>query len=348
MKNTMTRRKILKVSAGTVALAACGTLLAGALGKGSGKIVVIGGGAAGGAVSIAVKSKNPDYRVTLIERDPTRLAPQKKRPMLTGMAHSVAYSDLMAANIDLGVDEIAGIDWTAKQAIAFSGRKFPFDHLVVAPGITPQEEGIEGYGPVAAHEFPHAWTGGRQAYRLQAQIEAMADGGTVIIRVPAGPQRFPIGPYQRAERIARYLVNNKPRSKVIILDEKDSFPNQDAFQQEWAANFPDGLIEWVSASAGGRVSAIDVAQKSLQGSGGWVRGDVINFIPAQQAGVIAQTAGLTDATGWCPVETNSLRSRLQSSASILGDANNAGNGDKSADNARLQARICAQVITLPT
>lgn len=346
MGKEVTRRGILKAGAGSVAVASAGLLLGSRQSWASDRVVVIGGGVGGGTNSIALKQRNPHLRVTLVERDPTLLAPLANGPGLTDRARGVAYRDLLAVDVDIAIDEIVGVDWTARQAIALSGRTFGFDHLVVAPGIAPRDEGIEGYDAVAAYEFPHAWTSGRQAYRLQARIEAMADGDTMIIRVPAGPQRYPQGPYERAGRIARYLMREKPRSKIIILDAKDSFPHQLAWERDWADNIPKGMIEWVPASAGGNVTAIDVAGKRLAASGGWIAGDVINFIPAQQAGGIARLGGLVDETGWCPVMARSMQSRLQPAAWVLGDANDAEADGKTAKAAQRQAHSCAEEIVI--
>ncbi|MCP4046316.1 MAG: FAD-dependent oxidoreductase [Gammaproteobacteria bacterium] len=341
MGNEKTRRRVLQAGITTLAAAATGTLLTGSQSMACARVVIIGGGVAGGAASIAVKKGNPSAQVTLIERDPTRLAPKSKPTQVTDIASATGYRDLTAADVDLAIDEIVAIDWTSQHAVALSGRTFAFDHLILAPGIAAREEGIAGYNAMAAHEFPHAWTGGRQAYRLQAQIRAMADGGTIIIRAPAGSQRYSQGPYERATQFARYLVREKPRSKIIILDAKDDFPQQEHFLGEWASAFPEGMIEWIPARNGGQITAVDVKAKRLLGSGGWISGDVVNFIPAQMAGKIAQVGGLTNASGWCPVDSNNLCSRLQSSAYILGDANDADRGDKTAHNALRQARLCA-------
>ena len=48
---------------------------------------------------------------------------------------------------------------------------------------------------------------------LRRQLEAMEDGGLVVIAAPANPYRCPPGPYERASLIAHYLKTKKPRSK---------------------------------------------------------------------------------------------------------------------------------------
>ena len=65
--------------------------------------------------------------------------------------------------------------------------------------------------------------------------------GRVVISAPANPFRCPPGPYERASLIAYYLKKAKPRSKLIVLDAKDSFLE--------AALVPDGLAAALSRAA---------------------------------------------------------------------------------------------------
>ena len=108
--------------------------------------------------------------------------------------------------------------------------------------------------------MPHAWKAGEQTLLLRRQLEAMEDGGTVVIVAPANPFRCPPGPYERASLIAHYLKTKKPKSKVIILDAKDAFSKQRLFQNAWKELYPDHL-EWVSLSQGGKVNSVDVGDE---------------------------------------------------------------------------------------
>ena len=105
------------------------------------------------------------------------------------------------------------------------GTKLPYDRLVMAPGIDLRWDGLPGLHRAAAEIMPHAWKAGEQTLLLRRQLEAMEDGGTVVISAPANPFRCPPGPYERASLIAHYLKTKKPKSKVIILDAKDASPS---------------------------------------------------------------------------------------------------------------------------
>jgi hypothetical protein len=74
------------------------------------------------------------------------------------------------------------------------------------------------------------------------------------------------------------------------------------------------------------------------------RAAVANVIPPQRAGLIAERAGLTDRSLWCPVEPVSFASTLQKNIHVIGDAAIGGALPKSASAAAEAARICASVI----
>ena len=119
------------------------------------------------------------------------------------------------------------------------GTRLPYDRLVLAPGIDIRWDGLPGYTEAAAERMPHAWRAGEQTLLLRRQLEAMEDGGTVVISAPANPFRCPPGPYERASLIAYYLKTKKPKSKLIMLDAKDAFSKQRLFQNAWKELYPE-------------------------------------------------------------------------------------------------------------
>src|SRR5215831_17723172 len=68
-----------------------------------------------------------------------------------------------------------------------NGTRLRYDRLVLAPGIDLRWDGLPGYTEAAAEAMPHAWKAGEQTLLLRRQLEAMEDGGTVVISAPANP-----------------------------------------------------------------------------------------------------------------------------------------------------------------
>jgi sulfide dehydrogenase [flavocytochrome c] flavoprotein subunit len=80
---------------------------------------------------------------------------------------------------------------------------------------------------------------------------------------------------------------------------------------------------------------------SAQTEFGEEKADVINYIPPQQAGAIARESGLTDDSGWCPVDTISFESAQAANVHIIGDASIAAKMPKSGFSANSQGKIAA-------
>jgi len=98
-----------------------------------------------------------------------------------------------AAGVDVVHDTATAIDPAGKKVRLAGGRTLDYDYLVVAPGIQFMWGGIQGYDQAAAQTMPHAWIAGAQTALLRKQLEAMPDGGLVIIGVPSNPFTLPTG-----------------------------------------------------------------------------------------------------------------------------------------------------------
>jgi hypothetical protein len=191
--------------------------------------------------------------------------------------------------------------------------------------------------------MPHAWNAGPQTELLRRQLEAMEDGGTVVISAPADPYRCPPGPYERASLIAHYLKAEKPNSKILILDAKDAFSKRPLFEEAWQTLYP-GMIEWVPLSMSGKVVKVDPSSMTVSTDFATHKAAVANIIPPQRAGAIAQAAGVADETGWCPVKPETFESTLVPGIHVLGDASLAGAMPKSGFSANAQGKVVAAAI----
>jgi sulfide dehydrogenase [flavocytochrome c] flavoprotein subunit len=338
------RRDFLKR---TAASAAALSLSAPAIAQNAGgRVVVVGGGFAGATCARALKRLDPRIAVTLVEASHTFTACPFSNNVIAGLrdlkAQQFDYKKLEGA-VEVTFEPATRIDAGARTVILGEVARIPYDRLVLAPGIDIRWDGLPGYNEAAAERMPHAWRAGEQTLLLRKQLESMNDGGLVVISSPANPFRCPPGPYERASLIAHYLKTRKPKSKLIILDAKDAFSKQGLFLAAWKELYPE-LIEWVPLSKGGRVTAVDPKTNTLTTEFGSHRAAVANVIPPQRAARIAETAGVADKTGWCPIDPVTFESKLQQNIHVIGDACIAGGMPKSAFAANSQAKGCAAAI----
>lgn len=341
----LTRRNFLKITGGTAAAGAIGIPQL-ALGA-SKKVVVIGGGSGGATVAKYLRRADASIDVTLIEPNKEYFTCFMSNEVLGGERNidtiKFGYDGLKKHGVKVVHDTVTDIDAAGRKVTTAGGNTFAYDRCVVSPGIDFKWEAIEGYDEKAAEIIPHAWKAGQQTLILQKQLQDMKDGGTVIIAPPVGPFRCPPGPYERASQVANYLKKNKPKSKVLVLDASDKFSKQGLFMAGWKKHYGE-MIEWVSASNGGKVEGVDVASRTVQGTIDKFTGDVVNVIPPQKAGKIAQIAGLTNEAGWCPVNAGTFESTIHANVHVIGDACIAGEMPKSGYSANSQAKVCAAAV----
>jgi sulfide dehydrogenase [flavocytochrome c] flavoprotein subunit len=346
-----TRRSLIKSLGAAGAASLFGPLILPATvrAKASGRVVVIGGGFGGATCAKYARRYAPGIDVTLVERGAKYVTCPFSNTVLGGLNDmdfiTHGYDKLQSKHgIKLVNDTVTAVDPAAKKVELKGGKSLSYDYLVVSPGIAFRWGEIEGYDEAASEVMPHAWKAGPQTVLLRKQIEAMEDGGVVIIAPPAGPFRAPSAPYERASMIAYYLKENKPKSKVLIVDSRDEFDEKAQFKGAWEKLYP-GMIELVRASYGGMVQKADPSTMTVIAKAGEsYKGNVINVIPPQRAGEIAHAAGLVDDDGWCPVDQKTFESAKHKGIHVIGDSCIAGDMPKAASAASTQGKACAAAI----
>ena len=311
------------------------------------RVVIVGGGFGGATAAKYMRMwSNNKIDVVLVERNPQFISCPMSNTVLGG---SRTIGDLTRSydtlkkkyGVKLVQGEVTAID-TQKQAVMLAQGHLGYDRLIIAPGVDFMFEQIEGLNAeVAAESIPHAWKAGAQTVMLRKQLEAMPDGGVCVIGIPKAPYRCPPGPYERASQIAFYLKNNKPKSKVLILDANpDITSKKGLFMAAWKELYP-GMVEY---RANAMVTKVNVAGKTVSTEFEDVKADVLNIIPPMKAGVIAGMAGVVNVDKrWCAVDFTNYESRVHRNVHVIGDAVSAAL-PKSGYMATSQAKICAAAI----
>ena len=351
---TLDRRSFIKIlgSASSIALAGCASApsvssgsAAELMAKTGRRVVVIGGGYGGTIAAKYVRMLDSTIEVVLIDRNKTYVSCPFSNYYIGGLMKdlsplTISY-DKLAANhgIKMVYADVSAVDPATKTVVTSAG-SLQYDRLIMSPGVDFRTEEVEGYDANTPNVIPHAWKAGEQTILLRKQLEAMADGGTVIISMPLTPYRCPPGPYERSCLIAHYLKTQKPKSKVVLLDANpDVVSKKPLFTKAWNDFYKD-IFTYVP---GKKVTKVDAAAKTLIVEGiEDHKGDVVNFIPPQRAGAIAVKAGVVGPDkNWCPVDATTFESTLHKGIHVIGDASIAGAMPKSGHSANSEAKVCA-------
>jgi sulfide dehydrogenase [flavocytochrome c] flavoprotein subunit len=344
----MNRRQFVQIAGATALLPLVGSMYGCATRPGSGRVVVIGGGFGGTTAAKYLKKYNPALEVTLVEPNKTHVTCPGSNWYLGDMLDSLdsithTYDALKKYGVNVIHDAVVDVDTDKHSVVLSGGMKLDYDKLVVSPGIDFKWGVIEGVTADNASKIPHAWKAGEQTVTLKQQMKAMKKGGTFVMIAPPNPYRCPPGPYERVGMVGQFFKKHNPTAKILVLDPKDKFSKQGLFVQAWQELYGD-MIEWVSSTDGGKVSKVDVSTMTVYAESGDVKADVINAIPPQKAGELAFKLGLTNESGFCPVNPHNFESTLKKDVHVIGDASIAGAMPKSGHAASTQAKICAASI----
>ncbi len=339
------RRDFLKIAASTALVSL--PMLSKAATQAKGRIVVVGGGYAGATAAKYLRDwSNGGLDVIVVEPRSQFVSCPLSNLVLGGNKNindlTFGY-DLLKSNhgIQWVADEVVSID-AASRVVKMKQGELAYDRLVIAPGIDFMYEQLPMLqSPQSQEVVPHAWKAGKQTVSLRKQLESMKDGGVFVMSIPKAPYRCPPGPYERVCQVAFYLKNHKPNSKVIVLDANaEIISKKGLFTKVWAEMYA-GMIDYRPNSS---VVDVDVATKTVKTEFESVQANVLNVIPPQRAGKIAQIVGAANVDKrWCEVDFLTYESKIISNVHIIGDSVSAAL-PKSAHMATSQARVCANAI----
>ena len=323
------RRDFLKAGVATAVAGASMGYVPFAIGGAKKKVVVVGGGTAGATAAKYIRMMDSSVDVTVIEANKHYYTCYMSNEVLSGVRSlddiKFGYTGLKKHGVNIVHDMVTGID-AGKQVVKTKGGKsFKYDRCIVAPGIDFKYDTIQGYDAKVAESKPHAWKAGDQTALLRKQLAAMPDGGTFIIAPPPNPFRCPPGPGERISQVAMYFQKAKPKSKILAFDPKGKFSKFGLFKGGWERHYgfdgkkmSGGMIDYTLKDG---VVAFDAKTNTVTTkSGNKIKGDVVNIIPAQKAGKIAEIAGLTDDKGWCPVDGKTFESTKHKNIHVIGDS----------------------------
>jgi sulfide dehydrogenase [flavocytochrome c] flavoprotein subunit len=345
----LTRRKFGLLAGASFATITSPLFSPAALGQGKPRLAVVGGGPGGATVARHVaRDSNGAIDVTLIEPLKQFTTCFFSNLYLGGfrsfdsITHN--YDKVAAAGVKLVHTTAAGVDRDKKEVVLANGERVFYDRLVIAPGIDLKYDSVPGYSEEAAQIMPHGWKPGEQTKLLAARLNALKDGDLIVMVPPPNPYRCPPGPYERASMFAHVLKKKEfTRSRIVILDPKPKFSKQGVFAEGWEKYYP-GMIEWQDPEIHGGIKGVDAKAGTVTTDFETYKPALANVIPAQTAGKVALAAGLADQSGYCPIDENSMKSKMDSNIFVIGDASIAGDMPKSAFAANSQAKVAAMII----
>lgn len=311
-----------------------------------GRVVVVGGGFGGATAAHYLKRwGGAAVDVTLVERHAGFLSCPMSNLVIAGLRDpgsiSQGYNGLQAQGVRRVRGEVIGIDPAARTVRLADGSTLGWDRLILAPGIDFMLDELPGLrAAFDSGRAVHAWKAGAQTLMLRRQLQALPDGGVVLMSIPKAPYRCPPGPYERACLVASYLKRAKPRAKLLVLDANPEVQSKKALFERAFAQHYAGVLEYRPNAELQQVLADGTARFEFED----VQADVLNLIPPQRAGDLARDFANVNRR-WVGVDWLTLQAQAAPGVHVVGDALFSAPGSpKSAHLANQQGKLAAAAV----
>ena len=274
------------------------------------KVLVLGGGIGGLVVSSILKDRlKEDVDLKLIERKTTFDFPPSYPWLMLGMRKKEQVRknlDLLRKKKKIEVlnDEVLSIDVKAKSVLAKNHGALPFDYLVIALGARYSSESIPGFSEYAHHIYDL-----ESALKFKETIETF-EGGTIAIGISRTPFKCPAAPYETVLLLDDYYSKKGMRDKIRFeFFTPESIPVPAVGPD--VGNKVLGLLTSRGINYHPKVKVKEIKPKeiSFEASGKVISYDLLFCVPPHAAPKPVVEAGLTDETGWIPVNPLTLETK---------------------------------------
>lgn len=275
------------------------------------EIVVVGGGIGGLVAARELRRRlRGSHRVTLVERTGQHLFAPALLWVMMGWRRPERIRRDLAGLTRRGVRvvtaEVRRLD-VAGRSLETTAGPIPYDRLVLAPGADLAPEALDGFAE-----------GARNLYTVEGAIRLHEDlaafrSGRVVVLIARTPFKCPAAPYEAA-----FLVDFDLRRRGLRTAASVEIVTPES--QPMTVTGPDigrALVEMLGQRGIGyrpKSKAVRVdpaAREIVLEDGSKVGYDLLVGVPPHRAPAFAIEAGLTDASGWIPVEPRTLRTSAE-------------------------------------
>ena len=333
-----------------------GTISSGAIGTParpakSFDVVVVGGGAAGCAVSASLLRRRPTLKIAIIEPKDTHYYQPGWTLVGGGVFDRRKTSRPMADCIPEGVDwikaAVANFEPAGNAVLLEDGTPIGYSTLIAAPGLELRWDLIEGLketlgrnGVTSNYQFdlaPYTW-----------ELVQGMKGGTALFTQPPMPIKCAGAPQK-----AMYLSCNHWEKQRVLKNIKVEFNNAGGVLFGVKEYVPP-LMKYVtrygadlafnsnlkSIDGPNRMAVFEVKQEDGSVDRVTKSFDMIHVVPPQSSPEFIRNSPLADGAGWVDVDPETLRHKSFGNVFALGDAGSTPNA-KTAAAIRKQAPIVA-------
>lgn len=273
--------------------------------------LVLGAGIGGIVAAETLRKLLPaSDRVIAVDRAGQHFFPPSLLWLIVGERTPQAFSRpldrLLRRGIEFCQGSVTRID-PAQREVEIDGQSLRADALVIALGAEYAPETIPGLAEAGLCIYTM-----EGATAIRDALTEFA-GGRIVILTAAPQYKCPAAPYETALLVEDYLRKRGVRDKASIeLFAAEPRPMFVAGPELGAA--VRGMVEarGVAYHPEHQVKEVDAANHRISfANGATAKFDLLLYVPPHRAPAVAREAGLTNESGWVPVDRHTLQTQFE-------------------------------------
>lgn len=315
-------------------------------------VVVVGGGAAGCAVSASLLRRQPSLRIAIVEPANEHYYQPGWTLVGAGVFDPRQTVRAMADCIPKGVTWLRGAVAEflpdAQQVLLEDGQRFGYRALVVCPGLALDWDGIEGlrtslgqHGVTSNYSFQHTSYTWQQVQELRSG-KALFTQPPMPIKCAGAPQKalyLSCDHWLRQRRLGDIQVDFC-NAGGVLFGVADFVPPLMEYIRKYDAQLHFGET-LVAVDGPGRTALLRYTDADGQSQTRERQFDFLHAVPPQVAPAFIRCSPLANADGWVDVDPHTLAHNRYAKVFSLGDVCSAPNA-KTAAAVRKQAPVVAE------
>jgi sulfide:quinone oxidoreductase len=272
--------------------------------------LVLGAGLGGMVAAQTLRRLLPSSdRVVLVEREARHVFPPSLLWLMVGSRSAAAISrpteHAARTGIELVRAEVSVID-PAARTVRVGDRTLQGDAMVIALGAEYAPQAIPGLAEAGLCIYTS-----EGAAAIRAALERF-DGGRLAVLTATPQYKCPAAPYEAALLVADYLRRRGRRDRAAI----DFYAAEPGPMMVAGPAVSAGVRGMVEARGIGyhpehQVKSVDSqARRIAFANGAAAEFDLLLYVPPHRAPEAVKAAGLTNESGWIPVDRHTLATRF--------------------------------------
>jgi sulfide:quinone oxidoreductase len=273
--------------------------------------LILGGGFGGIIAANTLRELLPaEHKIVLVDKKATFNIGATKTWIMLGERTPEQVMRNLSALSSRGIEfvqaEVQRID-PVKREVVTSNKTFRGDFLVLALGADMNLGKIPGL-EATAQTF-YTLDG---ALRLR-EVLPKFDRGELVMLIPATPFKCPPGPYEAAMLLHEYFTKRGRRDKIkLSIHTVEPSPMATAGPQMGLFIRDEMQKRDIALHTQKRCKTVDGANRVVHFEDGSTASfDLLIAIPPHEAPTAVREAGLTDASGWIPVDPQTLKTSAE-------------------------------------